>query len=87
LGCDSRRAGTGTPGSGVIAIIAVLAAMLLPALHRAKAKAQGIQCMSNMKQMGLAWTTYVHDNDDRVPPNIGNITLGGQRFDLSWVLG
>ncbi len=56
----------------VIAIIAILAAMLLPALGKAKQKAQGIGCMSNLKQMGLAWIMYGNDNNDRVPPNNGN---------------
>ena len=51
----------------VIAIIAVLAAMLLPALGRAKVKAQGIQCMNNGKQMMIAWRLYVDDNADKVP--------------------
>jgi prepilin-type N-terminal cleavage/methylation domain-containing protein len=50
----------------VIAIIASLAAMLLPALGSGKLKAQGIQCMSNHKQLTLAWKMYADDNEDRL---------------------
>src|SRR5205085_10036132 len=51
----------------VIAIIAILAGMLLPALGKAKAKAQGIGCMNNHKQLLLAWRMYSEDNNDRIP--------------------
>jgi prepilin-type N-terminal cleavage/methylation domain-containing protein/prepilin-type processing-associated H-X9-DG protein len=57
----------------VIAIIAILAAMLLPALAKAKGKAQAISCMSNTKQVLLGWLLFVTDNDDRMPPKlVGN---------------
>jgi prepilin-type N-terminal cleavage/methylation domain-containing protein len=48
----------------VIAIIAILAALLLPALIHAKQKAQGIQCMSNHRQLAMAWRLYAEDNRD-----------------------
>ncbi len=51
----------------VIAIIAILAAMLLPALGRAKQKAHAVMCMSNGKQLSLAWRMYADDNGDRIP--------------------
>lgn len=53
----------------VIAIIAILAAMLLPALARAKQQAQGVKCMSNTKQMMLAYKMYVDDFQGKLPPN------------------
>ena len=51
----------------VIAIIAILASMLLPALARAKQKAHAASCMSNNKQLTLAWRMYSEDNGDRIP--------------------
>ncbi len=48
----------------VIAIIAILAALLLPALSRAKLKAQGVMCMNNSKQLMMGWRMYSEDNQD-----------------------
>lgn len=50
----------------VIAIIAILAAMLLPALAKAKIKAQGLSCMNNTKQLTLAWIMWTGDNNDEL---------------------
>ena len=51
----------------VIAIIAILAAMLLPALARAKSKAQGVACLINLKQFGLALTIYTDGYRNKMP--------------------
>src|SRR5213594_2432531 len=51
----------------VIAVIAILASLLLPALGKAKAKATGISCMNNTRQLMLGYLMYALDNSDKVP--------------------
>ena len=72
----------------VIAIIAILAAMLLPALSKAKAKAYGITCMNNTKQLMLATHMYIGDNEDKFPGAVhssGTFTPNDPR--RPWVSG
>ena len=54
----------------VIAIIAILASLLLPALARAKGKAEAVACLSNTKQLMLGWLLYTEDNDGKMPPKL-----------------
>src|SRR5512139_2694427 len=66
----------------VIAIIAILAAMLLPALSRAKLKAQAIGCMNNLRQMMLGWRLYAEDQNDLL---LASLNVGGKR--VIWCSG
>src|SRR5262249_5176091 len=65
----------------VIAIIAILASMLLPAVARAKQKAQRIQCVNNQKQHGTAYRIWSGDNQDRYPQQ--SSTAQGGWVDMS----
>ncbi len=65
----------------VIAIIAILAGMLLPALAKAKIKAQTTKCVNNLKQIGVATTMYMGDNSDKVPQGLVRLDSG---HDVTW---
>ena len=65
----------------VIAIIAILAAMLLPALAKAKAKAQQTTCLNNLKQLQLCWLMYPDENGDVLPQNPKNSAAN------AWITG
>ena len=66
----------------VIAIIAILASLLLPALAGAKSRAQRLQCTSQMKQLGLAFTLFANDKNDMYPPSA--FATGDYQYQLSW---
>jgi prepilin-type N-terminal cleavage/methylation domain-containing protein len=68
----------------VIAIIAILAAMLLPALAAAKRKAQKINCVNNLKQVGLAFRIWEGDNGDKFPMSISSQAGGAMEFVASY---
>ena len=62
----------------VIAIIAILAALLLPALAKSKAKAQRTACLNNQKQIGLSFTLWAGDHNDRYPSTV-DVAEGGSK--------
>ena len=67
----------------VIAIIAILAALLLPALSKAKTKAEGISCLNNLKQLQAAWYMYAADQNEKLAYN--NSSIPGE--PVGWVIG
>src|SRR5437870_4507533 len=66
----------------VVATIAILAALLLPALSSAKAKGKQVGCANNLKQLALAFQMYVADNEGRLPSNTPE-----RQGNSSWVVG
>lgn len=75
----------------VIAITAILAAMLLPSLCKAKRTAESVRCTSNLRQLQLAWQVYHEDNNDRLVPNFKRGTYGNMSSyystSNSWICG
>ena len=71
----------------VIAIIAILAALLLPALNKARTKAQGIYCLGNLKQLQIAWQLYAGDHNDRMVLNGANGTSNNRGWVGGWIFG
>lgn len=69
----------------VIAIIAILASMLLPALSKAKSKAQGIYCLNNLKQLQLAWLLYADEHSEGMPGVNGGSTAGTGQWVSGWL--
>lgn len=72
----------------VVAIIAILAALLLPALARAKSRATNISCLNNLKQLQVCWHMYANDNADMLVPNnsVANLAGGSISTGASWCL-
>jgi prepilin-type N-terminal cleavage/methylation domain-containing protein/prepilin-type processing-associated H-X9-DG protein len=71
----------------VIAIIAILAAILFPTFAKAREKARQINCVSNTKQLGLAFLQYIEDNDEVLPLSGGGVTtVCSATQNGSWVL-
>src|SRR5207237_297910 len=72
----------------VIAIIAILAALLLPALSKAKIRAQAVFCMNNSRQLMLGWIQYSTDNNDQLVNNYGGLFAADEEHNKtyhSWV--
>ncbi|MDB6123978.1 MAG: xcpT 2 [Pedosphaera sp.] len=91
IGADRQKARPGMAGFTliellvVIAIIAILASLLLPALSKAKQKAQAVYCMNNLRQVQLSWHMYAGDFSDYIPGNDWQVQ--GAHGPGQWVAG
>jgi prepilin-type N-terminal cleavage/methylation domain-containing protein/prepilin-type processing-associated H-X9-DG protein len=73
----------------VIAIIGILAALLLPVLSKGKLRAQQIDCLNNQRQLQAGWLMYVHEQNDSLPLNAGEVAIYSPHWSTtnSWVVG
>lgn len=76
----------------VIAVIAILMAVLMPALHRAREGGKRVTCLNNLKQLALAWNLYADENGDRIVNGATGFSnqstaWGDHRNELSWIDG
>src|SRR5216110_3233616 len=69
----------------VIAVTAILAAMILPVLGRANAKARAIQCLFNQQQLFVAWKMYADDNQDRLVFAEDPLVFGADGHESAWL--
>lgn len=68
----------------VVAIIAILAAMLLPALSKARGRARAAACMNNLKQLGLAFAMYLNDYEEFFPPCYFGVNAAANTWKVTW---
>jgi prepilin-type N-terminal cleavage/methylation domain-containing protein/prepilin-type processing-associated H-X9-DG protein len=72
----------------VVSVIAIIAALLLPALSKAKGRALAISCLNNTRQLAVAWALYADDHENRLPYNLGGTgvrRIASVRTNLNWV--
>ncbi len=88
VACRDRRAFTLLELLVVVAVIAIMAALLFPALSRAKGRAVGIACLNNTRQLAVGWALYADDHDGRLAYNLGGAgarKVASVRTNLNWV--